>query len=87
MQVFQTGKYETGNTAGWAEGNWNTDRVFDSNDMIVAFVDGGYEQGPWTDVAAVPDPGGWCLLVMGLLSWLLGFATGETVEPCQFSAA
>ena len=56
MQVFATGKYETGQEAGWAEGNWNGDGVFDSSDMVRAFVDGGYEKGPRMDAAAVPEP-------------------------------
>ena len=30
--------------------------IFDSNDFVIAFQDGGYEQGPRTDVAAVPEP-------------------------------
>ena len=34
--------------------------VFDSDDFIIAFQDGGYEQGPRTDVAAVPEPGAGC---------------------------
>ena len=43
--------------------------------MIAAFVDGGYEQGPRTDVAAVPEPGAWTLLVIGLVLWLFGRRT------------
>ncbi len=42
--------------AGWSEGDWNGDGVFNSDDFITAFQDGGYEQGPRTDVAAVPEP-------------------------------
>ena len=33
--------------------------VFDSSDMVAAFVDGGYEKGPRTDAAAVPEPASW----------------------------
>ena len=66
VQVFQAGKYETRQGAGWAEGDWNGDGDFDSSDFITAFADGGYEQGPRTDVAAVPEPGAGTLLVMGL---------------------
>ena len=40
--------------------------MFDSSDFVTGFVDGGYEQGPRTGVAAVPEPGAWTLLVMGL---------------------
>ncbi len=38
--------------------------------MVKAFVDGGYEIGPRTDVAMVPEPGGWLLCFAGLtLLW------------------
>ena len=65
VQVFVSGKYETGQNAGWSEGDWNGDSVFNSVDFITAFQDGGYEQGPRTDVAAVPEPGGMILLLIG----------------------
>ena len=45
VQVFAAGKYETGEAAGWAEGDWNGDGVFDCSDMVAAFADGGYEKG------------------------------------------
>ena len=66
IQVFTAGKYETGQAAGWAEGDWNADGVFNSSDMVMAFIDGGYEQGPRTNAVAVPEPGGWVLLVLGI---------------------
>ena len=44
VQVFVAGKYETGDGAGWAEGDWNGNGVFNSGDMVAAFVDGGYEK-------------------------------------------
>ena len=72
VQVFQAGKYETGTEAGWAEGDWNGDLVFDSADFVTALEDGGYELGPPTDVAVVPEPGGWLLVVIGLPLWLFG---------------
>ena len=64
VQVFQRGKYETGQRAGWAEGNWDADPdgVFNSSDMVAAFADGGYEKGLRTDAAAVPEPGAWLLV-------------------------
>ena len=82
VQVFAAGKYEqleleckrnhaTGTCAplyaGWAEGDWDGDGVFTSSDMVTAFVDGGYEKGPRTDAVAVPEPGGWVLLSLGLV--------------------
>ena len=39
----------------------NADGIFDSSDMVTAFVDGGYEKGPGADGPAVPEPGGWLL--------------------------
>ena len=80
MQVFQAGKYETppvfdryGNMipVSWSEGDWDADGLFDSADFITAFQDGGYEQGPRTDVAAVPEPSGTLLWVIGLSLWLI----------------
>ncbi len=75
VQVFTVGKYETGQEARWSEGDWDGNGIFDSSDFVVAFTDGGYEQGPRTDVAAVaavPEPGGWLLVVIGLPLWLFG---------------
>ena len=66
VQVFQVGKYEMQEYAGWSEGEWNGDGLFDSNDFVIAFQDGGYEQGSRTNVAAVPEPGSWVLLLLGL---------------------
>ena len=66
VQVSEAGKYETGQVAGWDEGDWNADRRFNSDDFVTAFIDGGYEQGPRMDPAAVPEPGAWLLLLIGL---------------------
>ena len=46
VQVFAAGKYETGEEAGWEQGDWSGDHTFSSGDLAAAFVDGGYEQGP-----------------------------------------
>jgi hypothetical protein len=71
VQVLGAGKYETQELAGWSEGDWNGDGVFNTGDLVKALDDGGYEMGPREDVAAVPEPGGWrLLLVMGLLPGL-----------------
>ena len=59
----------------WAEGDWDGNGTFDSSDFVVAFTDGGYEQGPRTDMAAVPEPATWTLLVIGLVFWLFGRRT------------
>ncbi len=66
VAVFVEGLYETGETAGWAQGDWNADLVFDSGDFVAAFVDGGYEIGAFPGaVQAVPEPSS---LVLALLS-------------------
>jgi hypothetical protein len=66
INVFAAGKYESGETAGWAAGDWDGNGLFDSTDLIVAFADGGYEQGPRGAVAAVPEPGSFILLAVSL---------------------
>ena len=70
VYVFAAGRYETGESAGWAAGDWNGDRVFSSGDMVIAFADGGYELGPRTGVAAVPEPAS-CLLLLYATTCLL----------------
>jgi hypothetical protein len=65
MQVLEAGRYETQAYAGWAEGDWNGDGVFDTGDLVKALDGGGYEQGPRKDPAAVPEPTGWLLFVLG----------------------
>jgi hypothetical protein len=64
--VFEAGKYETGQAAGWASGDWNGDGAFDSADFVAAFVDGGYERGPRLGVAAVPEPSTITLAALGI---------------------
>ena len=66
VAVFVEGLYETGEAAGWAQGDWNADLVFDSGDFVAAFIDGGYEIGEFPGaVQAVPEPSS---LVLALLS-------------------
>jgi hypothetical protein len=67
VQVFTAGKYETGRSAGWAEGNWTGDCVFDSSDMVAAHAEGGYEKGSRPPAVAVPEPTSIVLLVTGLI--------------------
>ena len=66
MQVLGAGTYEAGRVdavgniygvaAGWSEGDWNADGVFDTADLITAFRDGGYELEAANEVAVVPEP-------------------------------
>ncbi len=67
VQVYQAGKFETGQTAGWAEGDWDPNGVFDSSDLVAAFHDGGYEAGPRQAMNAVPEPTGFAVMIPGLL--------------------
>ena len=57
IAVFEAGEYEDDLSLNstWAEGDWNGDGDFTSKDMVAAFLDGGYEQGP-RPAAAVPEP-------------------------------
>ena len=43
-EYFDRTGYPEGEIAGWSDGDWNGDGVFDSSDMVTAFVDGGYEK-------------------------------------------
>jgi hypothetical protein len=66
VAVFAAGKYETGEMATWAQGDWDGDMAFGSGDLVAAFSDGGYELGSFPPaVAAVPEPSS---LVLALLS-------------------
>ena len=66
VEVFASGKYESGAMATWSEGDWDGSMLFDTSDMVYAFVGGGYELGPRTAAAGVPEPSGLLLFVFGL---------------------
>jgi hypothetical protein len=70
VEIFTAGKYETGQEAGWGDGDWDGSGVFDSRDLIVAFVEGGYEKGPRATVASVPEPPSIAMFLMALLATL-----------------
>ena len=42
VEVFQVGKYETGQVANWSEGDWNGDERFDSADFVLTMKLGTY---------------------------------------------
>jgi hypothetical protein len=73
VAVFTFGKYETDQMATYAEGDWNGDMLFSSTDFVVAFQDGGYEMGKRPATAAVPEPSGCVLLVVGASVCLIRF--------------
>lgn len=56
VTVFQSGKFETEQSATWAEGDWDGDGRFGSGDLVLAFQDGGFETCVRPAVAAVPEP-------------------------------
>lgn len=66
VAVFTAGKFETGEAATWAEGDWDGDQQFSSGDFVAAFTDGGFEVGPVPVTATVPEPNPILLVVAGL---------------------
>ena len=46
VTAFIAGQYLTGQPAGWADGDWNGDQLFDAQDFVAAFIDGGYLAAP-----------------------------------------
>ena len=52
----------------WTEGDWNANGDFTSSDLVTAFRDGGYEQGPLVAFNAVPKPSAAVLVLVGLLA-------------------
>jgi hypothetical protein len=63
--VLAAGTYEVNVASTWSTGDFNGDGRTNSSDLVAALSDGGYEMGPRAAVAAVPEPCG-CVL------WLLG---------------
>jgi hypothetical protein len=56
LGVFQVGHYETGELAGWSDGDWNDNGVFESGDLIEALATGTYEQlTPMASSARAPN--------------------------------
>jgi hypothetical protein len=71
IEVLANGEYEdnmVGNSS-WSEGDWTNDNEFDSGDLVEALASGCYEQACFA--AAVPEPTGAALLLLGGLSWAL----------------
>ena len=69
VAVFTAGKFETEQSASWAEGDWNGDGIFNSGDFVGAFTDGGFEMGP-RGAAQVPEPSGCFCVLMALMIWI-----------------
>lgn len=45
--VMLGGKYDSGQAAGWVDGDWIGDGLFDSGDQVFTFQQGGYGQNKW----------------------------------------
>ena len=54
IQTMKSGKFETGESASWAEGDWNEDGEHNSSDYVSAFVAGWYSRGAYNDTAGEP---------------------------------
>lgn len=70
VAVFAIGKYETGDPATWAEGDWDGDQLFTTGDFVTAFQGSGYEQGPREGgLQTVPEPSmsGMLLIAIGIM--------------------
>ena len=75
VAVFAEAKYETGEAANWAQGDWNGDQIFGSGDLVAAFSNAGYDTGPRPGgpnpaTAMVPEPSSIVLLLIGSLLML-----------------
>ena len=64
--VLSSGTYEADVDAVWSTGDFNGDGRANTADLVAALADGGYELGPRQAVAAVPEPSGLVLVVLGL---------------------
>ncbi len=67
--VLGAGKYETGQTATWEDGDWDGNGVFGTGDLVIALAGGGYEEGTRPAIPAVPEPSTCVLLAIGLLAY------------------
>lgn len=67
VEVFQAGKYETGDPATWSSGDWNSDGLFNSGDLVLVLQEGGYEAGSRPSLFAnVPEPSSMLLVLLSL---------------------
>lgn len=74
VQVFAAGTYEDSalKNSNWQTGDWDWDGEFTASDLIVAFQDGGYNQGPRVSALAVPEPRSSCLIATSLFGAVYG---------------
>jgi hypothetical protein len=74
--LFASGRFNTGESATWAEGDFNYDRIVDVLDIADVMALGLYDAGGYNTpsgvVAAVPEPGPWSVIggmVLGVACW------------------
>ena len=70
VTAFVSGKYETGDAAGWIDGDWDGDLLFTTGDLVTAFQTGKYEQGPRGAAPAIPEPSSLVMLLIGVVAFL-----------------
>jgi hypothetical protein len=74
--VLSGGKYETGQSATWGEGDWTDDDRFDFDDIFASLVTGYYETDTYAvgwgggtgQTNGVPEPSGGALVVCSLMA-------------------
>jgi hypothetical protein len=71
VSVLASGTYEVDVTAVWSTGDFNGDGRTNSGDLVAALSDGGYEAGPRAATAAVPEPAGLTMVLLGLCAMRL----------------
>jgi hypothetical protein len=67
VDMLAAGTYEVDVASKWSTGDFNGDGRTNSADLVTALAGGGYEVGPKQAVAAVPEPTGATLLLIGAL--------------------
>jgi hypothetical protein len=77
VTVLASGSYEADIDSAWSTGDFNGDRRTNSTDLVVALADGGYEAGPRAAVAAVPEPSGVSIALLGLV--IVGILRSDVV--------
>jgi hypothetical protein len=70
VNMLAAGTYEVDAPSKWSTGDFNGDGRTNSADLVTALAGGGYEVGPRQAVAAVPEPAGATLLLLGTLAIL-----------------
>ena len=63
VTVFVTGKYLTGQDAGWSDGDSDGNGRFDEQNLVRVFVVGDFLKSSRGAVATVPEPSSFTLLL------------------------